>query len=435
MSIFDDAEDKLIIKLARDEQSLLKALDKGLVATVFEKEENRNLFTVLKRFYLKYHKLPLPDELMLAVQTDGKATKEQKEKSTLQFQVILAAEIPEQDTDVLVDAVISVYKGKKAREVALRLSKDDADRNIDATMDEMVNDLTKLRNMGSTGEMVVNYKEDASERINRYNAVKARQQDTGLYYCFPTLNRITGGQDSKTLWVVRGGPKAGKSTALINMANHVVRTGKNIIYFSAEVNKDVIERRLDAINIGVPMNDIKRGTLNPDEEKLYIDWLTKNDPTRGNFIIIDKGNMTTDSIRATVRDIKTEMPIHLIVVDYLGLIHLPYKTESKWIEVGEVSKELRAIAKEEDVPVLTAQQTNKQGDTANAQEIDRTCDLLLDISRDNPDEDTMAGAVVQVTAKIVYSRDSGLGEFPLEAQFAYSQLQEIQTSFGTPDEI
>ena len=145
--------------------------------------------------------------------------------------------------------------------------------------------------------------------------------------------------------------------------------------------------------------------------------------------------MTTDSIRATVRDIKTEMPIHLIVVDYLGLIHLPYKTESKWIEVGEVSKELRAIAKEEDVPVLTAQQTNKQGDTANAQEIDRTCDLLLDISRDNPDEDTMAGAVVQVTAKIVYSRDSGLGEFPLEAQFAYSQLQEIQTSFGTPDEI
>ena len=429
MNIYEDAEGQLIVKLATEEQSLLKALDKGLSGSVFSSEDNKNLFIVLKRFYLKYHKMPNHEELMLFVQTDGRSTDWQKEKTTLYYQLTITQDPCDKDVDVLLDAVIKVYKVKRSREIALALASDSADKNIDKTIDGLINDFSKLKTMGSTGEMVINYKEDAAERIARYDAVKARNEDTGMYYCFPTLNKITGGQDNKTLWVVRGGPKAGKSTALINMANHVVKSGKNIIYFSAEVNKDVIERRLDAINIGVPMNDIKRGTLTPEEEKKYKDWLTKNDPRRGNFVIIDKGNITTDSIRATIRDIKTRMKVDLVVVDYLGLIHLPYKTEAKWIEIGEVAKELRAIAKEEDLPMLTAQQTNKQGDTANAQEIDRTCDLLLDISRDNPDEDTLAGAVVQVTAKIVYSRDSGLGEFPLEAQFAYSMLQEVQSSF------
>lgn len=429
LNIYEEAENQLIIRIAQEEASILKALDKGLVADVFENSDNKNLYSVLTRFYLKYHKMAMPDELLLFTQTDVSMSVEQKKKTPIFYQSILIADLPSQNIDVLIDAVVTVYKTKKAREVALTLANEKADKNIDSTIEEMVNNFTKLRNMGTTGEMVINYKEDASERIARYNEVKARKQDTGLYYCFPTLNKITGGQDSKTLWVVRGGPKAGKSTALINMANHVVKSGKNIIYFSAEVNKDVIERRLDAINIGVPMEDIKRGTLQPEEEAKYINWLQNNDQTRGNFVIIDKGNITTDSIRAMVREIKRQMPVHLIVVDYLGLIHLPYRAESKWIEVGEVSKELRALAKEEDVPVLTAQQTNKQGDTANAHEIDRTCDLLLDISRDNPDEDTMAGAVVQVTAKIVLSRDSGLGEFPLEAQFAYGMLQEVITDF------
>ena len=435
MGIYEEAESQLIVKLVQEEASLLKAINKGLTSGVFENEGYRNVYSVVCKFYNKYHKMPTADGLMLVAQTDGSFTEEQKSRTTLDFQELLIQDLPEQDTDVLIDAAINVYKTKQARKIALKLSSDKADKDIDGAMAEIVNDFTKLRNMGTTGEMVVNYQEDYSERLARYDAVKAKKEDTGLYYCFPSLNRITGGQDSKTLWVVRGGPKAGKSTALINMANHVVKTGKNIIYFSAEVNKDVIERRLDALNLHIPMNDIKRGCLQPEDEAKFRNYLENPDKKRGNFVIIDKGHITTDSIRATIHDIKNSMPVHLVVVDYLGLIHLPYKAESKWIEVGEVSKELRAIAKDENIPVLTAQQTNKQGDTANAHEIDRTCDLLLDISRDNPDEDTIAGAVVQVTAKIVLSRDSGLGEFPLEAQFAFSELKEYSPEFVSDEVI
>ena len=104
--------------------------------------------------------------------------------------------------------------------------------------------------------------------------------------------------------------------------------------------------------------------------------------------------------------------------------------EAKWLEVGEIAKALRAIAKEFDVPVLTAVQTNiRSGMTALSQEIENTTDLLLDISRENPDEDVVSGAAVQINAKLVLSRDSGLGEFAVDAQFVYSEMREVELNY------
>lgn len=428
-SIYDEAERKLVIILSQVEKAVLKALDKGLTPEVFNEVNHRDFYDLLKRYYMKYHVMPKPEEFTLFAQTAAETNENQRERISLFFQELLAEELPDTEAEVLIDAVIRVYKTKKSRDLAMTLSKDQSEDNIDATLDKMISGYTRLKNMGTTGELISDYKTNNSERMARYDLVKARKQDTGLLYCFPTLNRITGGQDSQTLWVVRGGPKAGKSMTLINMANHVVKQGKNIIYFSAEVNRNTIENRLDALNTGLPITAIKKATLEPDEEAKLKNWYSHPDPKRGSFIIVDKGNMTTESIRATVRDYKTQMPIHLVVVDYLGLIKMPVKMEAKWIEVGEVAKELRALAKEEDLPVLTAQQTNKQGDTANAQEIDRTCDMLFDVSRDNPDEDTLAGATVQITAKMIYSRDSGLGEFAMEASFSHAVVREVITEF------
>lgn len=432
MSIYEDAERKLIIRISQEETSILKALDKGLIGDVFTDPLLKDFFELYKRFYIKYRKPATPEEFTLFAQTASDTTDTQKEKCPLFFQELLTEELPEQETDVLIDAIVRVYKTKQARELALTLASDKSEENIDKTIDNLVSSYTRLKNMGSSGEMVTDYRENNLDRWKRYEAVEARKQDTGLLYCFPTLNRITGGQDNKTLWVVRGGPKAGKSMTLINMANHVVQQGKNIVYFSAEVNTATIENRLDALNTGLQINSIKRGQLDERERAIYHKWITDEveRSRRGSFIIIDKGNMTTESIHATIRDIKSKMPLHLVVVDYLGLIHMPYKMESKWVEVGEVAKALRAIAKDEDLPVLTAQQTNKQGETANAQEVDRTCDMLFDVSRDNPDEDTIAGATVQITAKMIYSRDSGLAEFPLEASFAHAKVREVVPTFN-----
>jgi archaellum biogenesis ATPase FlaH len=420
-------EKSFMILICQDDKIFLDAINRGVSTKVLIEERNKSLYLLLRKYFKHYKKLPTPEELVIFSNTADGVTKEQKERDVLLYQELLVATRPDISGTVCIDSLFQIYKRNAAKDVALRLADEKNQQFIDSTLDKMVTDLTKIKNAGNKEEDIVDYKVTASERIQKYQQAKERKNSGGLLYCFPTLNKITGGQDRGTLWIIRGGPKAGKSTALINMANHVVKTGKNIVYFSAEVSRAVIERRLDALNCGIDMNELKRGTLAPEQEERYIDWLSNPDPRRGSFIIVDAGAMTTEYIRARMLDFMSKMPIDLVVVDYLSLLHMPFKMEAKWLEVGEIAKALRAIAKEFNVPVLTAVQTNvRSGMTALSQEIENTTDLLLDISRENPDEDVISGAAVQINAKLVLSRDSGLGEFALDAQFVYSEMREVE---------
>lgn len=423
-------EKSFMVLICQDDKIFLDAINRGVNTKLLTDPRNQSLYLLLRKYFKHYKRLPTPDELVLFSNTADGVTKEQKEQDVLLFQELLCSPKPDISGVVCIDALFQNYKRIAAKNVALRLADENSQKFIDNTLDKMVSDLTKIKNAGNKEEDIVDYKATNSDRIRKYQLAKERKNSGGLLYCFPTLNRITGGQDRGTLWIIRGGPKAGKSTALINMANHVVKTGKNIIYFSAEVSRAVIERRLDALNCGVDMNEVKRGTLSPEQEERYLDWLNNPDPRRGSFIIVDAGAMTTEYIRSRMLDYMARMPVDLVVVDYLSLLHMPYKMEAKWLEVGEIAKALRAIAKEFDVPVLTAVQTNiRSGMTALSQEIENTTDLLLDISRENPDEDVVSGAAVQINAKLVLSRDSGLGEFAVDAQFVYSEMREVELNY------
>lgn len=429
--IVQDAERKLMILVCQKDLCLLEAINRGINTKLLESEDNKNLFLLLRTFFKQYKKIPSVEELVLFSNASEGIKTEQKTKSVLYFQELLAEGLPNIDVSVCIDSLFYLYKIAHAKEIALRLGEEKNQNHIDKTLNNLISDFTKLKNLGNKEEDISNYKENWEARLEKYRQAQGKNGNSGLLYCFPTLNRITGGQDAGTLWIIRGGPKAGKSTALINMANHVVKTGKNIVYFSAEVSREVIERRLDALNFHISMNDIKRGTLTEEQEAAYFKGLSTPDNRRGSFITVDNGYMTPEYIRGHILDIKNKMPIDLVVVDYLSLLHMPYKMEAQWIEVGEIAKALRAIAKEQQLPVLTAVQTNvRSGRTALSQEIENTTDLLLDISRENPDEDIIAGATVQLEAKLLFSRDSGLGQFSIDAQFAFSEMREVTINYN-----
>lgn len=423
-------EQSFMVLICQDETVFLDTVNRGVTSKLLASEQNKSLYLLLRKYFKHYKRLPTSEELVVFSNSADGITKEQKERAVLLYQEYLASEKPEISGDLCIDSIFQLYKRNAAKEVALRLADEKNQAFIDKTLEKMVADLTKIKNAGNKDEEIVDYRNTTDSRLKAYQAAKDRKNSGGLLYCFPTLNRITGGQDRGTLWIIRGGPKAGKSTALINMANHVVKTGKNVIYFTAEVSRAVIERRLDGLNCGLDINQIKAGRLDPEQEARYIDWLSNPDPRRGSFIIVDSGAMTTEYIRARMLDIMSKTEIAVVVVDYLSLLHMPYKMESNWLEVGEIAKTLRAFAKEFDVPILTAVQTNvRSGRTALSQEIENTTDLLMDISRENPDEDAISGAAVQINAKIVLSRDSGLGDFALDAQFAYSEMREVELAY------
>ena len=86
MSIYEDAEKSLITKIVNKEESLLKAIDKGIVPDVFLQQENRDLYDLLKKFFIKYRRVPNTQELVLFSSSDTTISKDQKEKSPLYFQ-------------------------------------------------------------------------------------------------------------------------------------------------------------------------------------------------------------------------------------------------------------------------------------------------------------------------------------------------------------
>jgi replicative DNA helicase len=430
VDIYATIEDQLITHVVQSESAVLSCIRYNIKADFFENTDNADLFKIVMRYYKEYQQLPQAADLLLFTTTATTITEAQRTQTPLFFQEVLVRELPPNSVDVLLLQFIKKYKAKQTREALLAITDKLDAPAVDSTLASLLDRLALINKIGTNDEIKSEYTEDGQDRLHRYNRIKNKEIAQGLHYGYPTLSKYAGGHDSKTLWVVRGGPKAGKSTFMINCANHVCKQGKNIVYFSAEVSRDVIERRLDALNLDIPISDIKYGTLEPGEEARYKQYVEDKNKKYGKFIIVDKATMTTDYIAATVQDIRQDTNIDLIVVDYLGLIKLQQKVESRWIEVGEVSKALRALAQETNVPVLTAQQVNRAGETANAHEIDRTCDLLLDLSRDNPDEEVISGAVIQITATIVYSRDSGLGQFPIDAQFAFGKMTEPVAMFA-----
>ena len=422
-------ERRFTICVIHKEEALLYARNMGFKPKMLAEQQYRDLVDGVIKYYDTYHKIPDVSAFSLFLQTLNKSNLEQRSRSGLLFQELL---IEEPDTDeyrVVVDAIMRTYKANELKRLVLSYQNNYNALHIEDTLNALAEKTAELRDLGTAEELISEYTARAQERIKHYEDVKNKKYETGLLYNFPTLNRVTGGQDRRTLWVIRGGPKAGKSTAMLNMANHVCENGKNIVYFTAEVSREVLERRLDSLRTDIPAMVIKMGQMTEEEERRYRDTLLTHNPNRGKFVIVDGGYMTTDTILNDVKKLKSEMTIDLVVVDYLGLIKTPYKAESRWVEVGEVAKALRALAKSENVPVLTANQSNRKGETANAQEVDRTCDLLIDLTRDNPDEDAIAGASVEVTATIVFSRDSGLATWPLDCRFDFGRMEEPITAF------
>ena len=195
---------------------------------------------------------------------------------------------------------------------------------IEDTIGNIVQESNKLLHVGKSLDHEGEYVSDIQERIRHYQSVKDKPF-VGVTYGYKALDHATGGHMAGELWVILGGMKVGKTAILLNMANYAWRSGKNVVYFSAEVSKRVIQRRLDGINAYMSINDLKRGRLTPEDEKKYQDKLQELSQKKNMFYIVDRPGITTDAIRAKIRELKMQFPIDLVVVDYIGIVQLPWR--------------------------------------------------------------------------------------------------------------
>jgi replicative DNA helicase len=233
-------------------------------------------------------------------------------------------------------------------------------------------------------------------------------QLTGVPTGYTDIDAIMLGLQPSSLVIVAARPGQGKSSFVLGAAAHVaLETNKPVLFFSLEMGHLELTRRLLASEAHVDVQGLQTGRLSDQE------WTKLNHAVgrlaEAPIFIDDNPHCTVMEMRAKARRIKARYgDIGLIVIDYLQLMTSGKRVESRQVEVSELSRGLKILARELDTPVMCCAQLNRQleyrqdkrpmlADLRESGSIEQDADVVMFIYRDeyyNPDSEHMGSAEI-----------------------------------------
>jgi replicative DNA helicase len=181
---------------------------------------------------------------------------------------------------------------------------------------------------------------------------------TGVPTGFADFDRITAGLQPSDLIILAARPSMGKTTLALNIAeNAAVRLKIPVAVFSLEMSKEQLAIKLLCAEAGVNNQRIRTGDLTEEDWPRLSHALGRLSEAK--IFIDDSPNISAWEIRAKARRIKSEHGLGLIIIDYLQLMQGRYRTENRQQEVSEISRSLKALARELSTPVVALSQLSR----------------------------------------------------------------------------
>jgi replicative DNA helicase len=182
---------------------------------------------------------------------------------------------------------------------------------------------------------------------------------TGVASGFTKLDELTAGFQKSDLVILAGRPGMGKTALALNIAkNAAVDANIPVAIFSLEMSKEQLSLRMLSSEARIDSSRLRRGFISQD------DWIKITDSagvlSQAPIFIDDSPNITALEIRAKSRRLKMEKDIGLIIIDYLQLMKSRASAERRDLEISEISRSLKALAKELDLPVVALSQLNRK---------------------------------------------------------------------------
>jgi replicative DNA helicase len=243
---------------------------------------------------------------------------------------------------------------------------------------------------GSAYVSVQDMLKDAIDRIQELHEYEG--EITGTPTGFKDFDKLTAGLQDSDLIIVAGRPAMGKTTFAMNIAeNAAIKHEVPVAVFSMEMSSLQLVMRLFSSLGSIDQTRLRTGNLDD------LDWpkLTSamNLLHKSRIFIDETASLSPAELRARARRLKREHDIGLIVVDYLQLMAVPGSTENRATEIAEISRSLKAIAKELHVPVIALSQLNRaleqrpnkrpvMADLRESGSIEQDADLIVFIYRD-----------------------------------------------------
>lgn len=254
----------------------------------------------------------------------------------------------------------------------------------------------EIAEQGQSGELE-QINNSLDKIVNKFNEVhKDSSVLFGLKTGFYQLDQVTNGLQKSDLIIIAARPGVGKTSLAMNIvSNAAIDSGAKCAVFSFEMGRDQLVQRLLCSVAGVSMKKALRGQLSDAEwEKI---WKAKS-KLKDTDIYIDVNVSNTPSMMLhKCRKFKREKKgLDLVVIDYIGLVKSDIKTTDRQNEVAEISRQLKSMAKELDVPVIVLCQLNRSvekrpdgkpgkpvlSDLRESGQIEQDADIIMFIHRD-----------------------------------------------------
>jgi replicative DNA helicase len=256
---------------------------------------------------------------------------------------------------------------------------------------------------------------------------------TGVTTGFNDLNKKTAGLQGSDLIIVAARPSMGKTTFAMNLCeNAAMASDKPVLIFSLEMPSEQLMMRMLASLSRVDQTKIRTGQLD-DEDWAKISTTMGMLMEKKNMFIDDSSGLTPTEVRSRARRIAREHGgLSLIMIDYLQLMRVPSLSENRTLEIAEISRSLKALAKELNVPVVALSQLNRSleqradkrpvnSDLRESGSIEQDADLIMFIYRDevyHPDS-ALKGIAEIIIGK---QRNGPIGSVRLTFQGQFSRF-------------
>ena len=181
---------------------------------------------------------------------------------------------------------------------------------------------------------------------------------TGLSTGFVDLDRKLSGLQKSDLVLIAARPSMGKTALMVNIAtNAALKNDARVAIFSLEMSKNQLVQRVISSNAHVDLQKVISGDINEDEWTKIINAMPIISDLK--IEIDDTAAISPLELKAKCRRMKVEKGLDLIVIDYLQLMQMSGRVESRQQEISTISRNLKAIAKELDVPVIALSQLSR----------------------------------------------------------------------------
>jgi len=263
------------------------------------------------------------------------------------------------------------------------------------------------------------------------------QQITGLATGWPELDEITSGLQKGELIIIAARPSMGKTAFALNLMEHVcVQEKAGAAFFSLEQSKEELAQRMLCTRARIDGSKLRRGMLSKMDMGELI--AAADVLSQAKLFVDDTPGQTPLEIRAKARRLKTQHDIALVAVDYMQLMDTRGRSESRQQEIAEISRGLKLLARELEVPVVALSQLNRSVETRSADShkprmsdlresgaIEQDADVIILLHRDEMyDPEAKPGEAEIIVAK---QRNGPTGSVHLSFLKKYMRFEPLST--------